>query len=267
MADYRLIVQMKGPSTGDRDVRLDDFLDFLFDLRTVLHATDRAIAHSDEPTTYYSVRDLSHSSPATVVLRAEKREIDLDLRDRVLTTFVGGVNEILSGAVPRGFGAGLLLDYQQLAKHLNGRLREASFEHRSVKAKVSASFGEKIAQIVGPDRREHGAVSGMLDIINVHQPRPFFWLYPAGGQERIRCFFTQELVAKVGQAIRRHVTVTGMLRFKAKMLQPHAVNARELEVHDADVDLPSLRGLRGIAPDAANGESSDVFVRRLRNAW
>jgi hypothetical protein len=266
MADYRLVVQMKGPATGDGDVRLDDFLEFLFDLQSVLHATDRVVAHSDAPTSYYSVRDLRHSSPATVVLQAEKRELDIDLRERVLTTFLQGINEILAGQMPRGFGAGLLLNYQDLAKHLNGRLREASFTHRKLKAKVSASFRDRIEQIVGPDRREHGSVSGMLDIVNAHQSRPFFWLYPAGG-ERIKCFFTSALVPKVGSAIQRYVTVTGTLRFKARMLQPYAVNATDMDIHEADNDLPSLRSLRGIAPDATDSDSADDYVRRLRDAW
>jgi len=266
--DVRLVVQMKGPAGPDDDVRLEDFLRFLFDLLSTLHATDRAVAHTDQPTMDYQVRDLRHSSPATVILAARVREPEIDLRDRVLSSFVGGVNRILAGDTPEGFGPHLLLSYRGLARHLNGKnLREASFKHRRLKAKVSTSFQQKIEQIVGRDRRERGAVSGKLDIVNAHQARPFFWLYPAGAPERIKCFFPPNLTSKVGEAIRRHVTVTGLLRFKAAMFQPYAVNVADIDIHEQDVDLPSLRDLRGIAAGAPLDEPAEDFVRRLRDAW
>ena len=256
---------MKGAKS--HDLKLDDFLDFLFDLRTVLRATDRTIALSDTPTTDYTVSDLSHSSPATIELRAETKEPGVDFRDRVLKTFIGGVKNILSGEMPRGFSTTLLIEYQDLARHLNGRLREALFVHGELRASVSSSFRGKIEEIVGPDQREHGEVSGFIEIINAHQRRPFFLLYPLGSRDRIKCFFNPQMMSAVGQAIKRHVTASGMLHFRANMLQPHEVSVRSLDVHERDADLPGLGDLRGIAPDATGDVQSEEFIRRLRDAW
>ena len=266
---YRLTVRMKGPVTARGDVRFEDFLKFLFDLLATLHATDRAVARSDEPTMDYRVRDLQHNSPATIVLEARPRERKIDLRKRVLQTFVSGVNGVLKGGMPIGFKPGLLLDFQDLAKHLNGRrLREASFEHATITAKVTTAFKEQIEQIVGPDRHEHGTVSGKLDIVNAHQAQRFFWLYPAGSTERIRCYFPPTLMGRVGEAIERHITVSGRLRFKATMLQPYAVSVSDIDIHERDDDLPSLRNLRGLTKDATPApELSEQFVRRQRDAW
>lgn len=263
MADYRLTVQLK-TSPGE-DVRLDDFLNFLFVLQKVLNATDRTVSHSDEPTTYYRVADLSHSSPATVILRAQKREADLDMRTAVLTTFVGGMSTILAGSVPSGWGTSLLLDFREMGDYVNGHIRAVHFAHAKKEVLVSATFNEKIEAIVGPDRREQGTVSGMVDIVHAHR-RPFFWLYPQTGQERIKCYFPQHLLAKVGGAIRRFVTVEGTLRFKAGMLKPYAVTVRDIDPHERDVDLPSLASLRGIA-SGDYSESSEDLVRRLRDGW
>jgi len=266
MADFRLFVQMKGPAVDGGDVRLDDFIEFLRDLQTVLNATDRAVAFSEEPTVYYKISDLTHSSPATIELGARKRHADIDVRSKVLSTFVGGVADILHGRHPVGFGASLLLEYRDLGKNLNGRIREAAFTHGNTEARVSHTFREKIESIVGPDRSEHGEVSGMLDAIYAHRGRSYFWLYPPGA-ERIRCFFKQEQVSKVGSGLRQHVTVSGLLRFKASMLRPYAVNVTDIDVHEQDDSLPSLTNLRGIAPNATGGVMSEDFVRRLRDAW
>ena len=265
MADNRLVVTMKGPTAARGDVRLDDFLQFLLDLRSALNETDRAVSRSDEPTAFYTVTDLRRNSPAMVVLRAQTRDPDIDLRGRVLTKFVGGIAQIMAGKSPSGLTAQLLLDYQDLARHLRSGLREASFKHGKVEAKVSSDFGDRLDALVGPDRSEHGEMSGMLDIVNV-RARPFFWLFPLG-RERVRCYFPARLLEQVGAAIKHHVTVSGDMRFRGHILQPFSINVEHVDVHEADADLPSLMALRGIAPNATNGERSEEFVRRLRDGW
>src|SRR2546428_8923768 len=125
MADYRLVLQMKGPQTGAA-VRADDFVLFLRDVLVALAATERHISKSDRQQIHYTIADLKHDSPATVVYAAHSAEHATDYRAPVLNTFIGGLASIVKGTAPPGFDTDLLLDYEPLAKHLDATMPEAT---------------------------------------------------------------------------------------------------------------------------------------------
>ena len=123
-----------------------------------------------------------------------------------------------------------MLEYGELARRFNvdeGPIREAIVAYDSRAVGLSADLARQIERIVGPDYREYGSVSGMLDAVNLHGKRRYFDLYPIVGLRKVQCFFTPSLQGEIGEAIKReerYVTVEGRVRFKAQSFHPHAVD-------------------------------------------
>ena len=281
MADPCLTVQMEGQPEDDAEVRFDSFVNFLAEVRHVLAETERHLSQAD-PFTYYTIAGLSAEHRATVTVRARRppKAVELqrpDIREPVLTSVVGGYRAITEGRTPEGFDLDLMLEFAQLAKHFPSEKRpergigHAILSHGDATVGLSPELRMQVGRVLGPDIREHGEVSGMLDAVHLRGKR-YFMLYPISGyQKKIRCFFPPELQGAVGDAVKRthqrYVTVSGVLRYKASSFQPYAVNAHDVRVHPLDETLPSLRDLRGIAPSATGNMRSEDFVRRLRDGW
>ncbi|HVA47032.1 MAG TPA: hypothetical protein VNH11_11755 [Pirellulales bacterium] len=80
-----------------------------------------------------------------------------------------------------------------------------------------------------------------------------------------RVFFPRACCRRFAGAIKRNVTVRGPVYYFADQPFPKLVYVRELEIHPCDDELPSLGGLRGLAPGSTGDLSAVDFVRSLRH--
>jgi hypothetical protein len=135
------------------------------------------------------------------------------------------------------------------------------------RVQLDRSYAVKLAKILGPDQLEPGSISGVLEKVNVHNEARFD-IFPMTGPTKIRCNFRRnrtQLLKKVGEALGRKVTVYGRLRYKQWSLHPHSVDVEDLVPHPSDADLPRLRDLYGMAPDATGKMTAEDFIASLRH--
>jgi hypothetical protein len=112
-----------------------------------------------------------------------------------------------------------------------------------------------------------GAVEGRLEQINIHEGANNFHIFPEVGPRKLTCHFPTRLYDDAVSAVGKRVEVTGTLRYRLGANFPHQIAVTQIEAYPPETDLPDWDDLRGRAPDAINGLSSEAFVRELRSAW
>lgn len=256
--ERQLTIMVEG--SGGSDVRLDDFTGQLEDLRSALVATARSIG-SHLGKAHYVVVGLSHDSPATVVIEPAG-----DIAADAISATLANLERLQSGDTA-GMDWELLEDYVPLTRRVGSRIAAVRLEHAGQSMVVSPELRSTIESVLSWGYSELGSLRGVLQAVNVHSEPAQFRIYPFAGPRWVTCSFGGELLDDVRQGLQRHVEVYGELKYRAGARHPHAIVVSRLEILAADGDLPSLSSLKGIAPNAADGESPDDYVRRLRDEW
>jgi hypothetical protein len=107
----------------------------------------------------------------------------------------------------------------------------------------------------------------MLDQINVHLGANTFHIYPEVGARKVTCHFPSKLFDDAVSAVGRRVEISGTLHYRAGASFPHQISVTSIEAFPPEYELPDWDDLRGRAPNATGGLSSEAFVRELRNEW
>jgi hypothetical protein len=266
----RLTIQFVGSDSDREDVRLNDLIDQLKNVKKALRETEIALTGRNEPTLDYKIVDLRHSSPSTIVFEPvpmdERMAPPADLEKNVVSSFTGELRLIkrekkllIEPSLPR------LEAYQDIGKRENVRSRIEKvkiWSGRNV-VTIDAAFQKNLANIVGPDEFAEGAISGMLEAVNFHNANKFT-LYPSIGPTKVYGTFDPSLRPEIKQAIGSFVTVAGNLRYKAWSPYPHGIIAELVDIHEPDSDLPTLTALRGAFAGSTGELNSAEFVDQLR---
>ena len=265
MDKNRIRFTIVGAGDDGDDLRVDDFVKQMTAFKKALVETDRLVSGSK--TMDYRIVELSHSSPITVVLETETTS-EIDLGESVLETFYTGVTAIRQGKrLPADFDYAALMAYKQITMLMPRTVAEVTIARNGTEVLVAEDFGQSIDQIIGPDEYEMGTVTGMLHHINLHGNQNIFTVYPTSNQPPLRCTFSKHLRVDAVKAVDQYVEVYGQLKYKRMSEHPYEMYVHSIEVYPPEEELPSLRDLRGIAPDATGGKSSERFIRDLRNEW
>lgn len=110
-----------------------------------------------------------------------------------------------------------------------------------------------------------GSVSGMVEQLDVHGKHTFVLYPPVPGIE-ITCRFHKKDFEKVHAAVKKHVTVYGLLTYGLGQSFPVAVRVDAIEQEPDDSELPSLIDMEGMLDGEGIGESNSV-IRSLRDEW
>jgi hypothetical protein len=132
---------------------------------------------------------------------------------------------------------------------------------------ISAEFKKRIHDIPVPDDAEAGEISGMMEMVNLHNKENQFRLYPIIGLNQITCEFGDALFSTVRAGLGKYVTVSGTMFYKYGEKFPYRIEVTEIEIPADESELPSFGNLRGIAPEITAGVSSELFVRQVRDEW
>jgi hypothetical protein len=267
----RLTIELVGSSADKRDVRLDDFIAQLQTVKKALRETEIAVSGNDEPALDYRVVDLRHSSPSTVVLEpiSLNGALPPELIADVLKTFTAELRLIKrEGRLLTEPDLARLQAYQDLGVKTNNRIETVKIRSGRTVVTIDEKFKRKLASIVGPDEFVHGTISGMLEAVNFHNTNRFV-VFPVLGPKRVVGQFPMNLRPKIKEAIGNYVTVFGKLRYKAWSDYPHGVIAEDVDIHEAESDLPTLTKLRGaftgeLGPPHTHMNSAE-FIDKLRD--
>jgi hypothetical protein len=266
----RITIQIVGDEMDRKDVRLDDFIDQLKDVKKALFENELAITGKDSPTIEYKVVDLRHSSPATVVLEPvligpQTTRMDPQFVRQVVGGFATELRSIKkNGELVRDPDLARLLAYQKIGVQENNRISKVKIGVGGRTVTIDDVFKRKLEAIVGPDEFAEGTIDGMLEAVNFHNANKFY-LYPLIGPKRVTGTFRERLRPKIKEAIGSLVTIQGRLRYKAWSQYPHGVMAEVVDIHEPDSALPTLTELRGAFAGSIGNLNSVEFVDQLRN--
>jgi len=266
----RVTIRLVGAAEEGGDLRIGALLKKFDALKGALRATDRVISQGD-PMFDFRVVNLSHSSPSTMELDPVPLEMEAVLDStRLVDTFFSvleGVQE--SGQIPDGFGYNDLQKFKKLEPEAKA-VPEVVISRNGYDLPLAQDWSKRVEAALGPDQYAVGSVTGMFEQLNVHGKNHSFTIYPTFGEPSLRCQFDKsdkELRDDIMGAVDHYVKVFGTLHYKAGSWHPHAIDATRIERFPPESQLPTLDDLFGIAPDATGNESTEDFVRRIRNGW
>jgi hypothetical protein len=266
-SDKRIVITLHGSPNDSGHLRLSEFIKELESIRAALKQTERLVTGAEESSVYYKVVDLSHNSPATITLEPSPLRplIDPNTISGTVDTFFSNLRQIVEqNQTPKGTDLMALEAYRDIGAMLEKHISQITISGIDAEVQINTSYNSKIVDIIGPDETIQGSISGRLEWINIHNVGRFH-IYPIVGPKKIVCNFPETLKSKVKSAIDQEVEVHGELRYKRMEKYPYAVTVSDLFVLPDEAELPKLAELRGVAPDATDGQPPQDFVEFMRN--
>jgi len=270
MANQTLGIQLKSTLNEEEDLLFTNFLEQLTAINGALTKVDNHLTKTEKVSVRYRVVDLSHASPATVVLQAEPIiSSGIDNSAAVINEFCNGMKHLITGTgtVLHDYSVVLLQAFQKIGTKLRnhtGLHLIYQNEHLEVTGKLAAA----VEELLGEDEIMEESMNGMLEMLNLHGKRKRFRIYPQVGPQKVNCYFPRRLEEQAILGMNRYVNVEGKFKYKRRFPYPYEVQVTGLEIYPDQETLPSLKELCGIAPNATGGLSAEEFVRRIRdNEW
>jgi hypothetical protein len=266
-----ITIKVEGFDSENGHVRADEFVDELARLLTVLNGIDRLVGNTNQPTLYYRIVGVKHSSPLSVTLEpVVKRSVQKPGKDFVASRhhrFFSELNAIRQEKrVSPDMDEQLLENLLDLTGGENQTFKSVTIQNGRSKIKLDKTFEQNLKKMLGEYDASYGGVEGKLDTANIHGYSRRFWIYPTVGSAKIRCDFLPGTSAQIKSALGSYVRVEGIKHFRPQSPYPFRVSVRELTVID-DEKRVSLKDLGGIARGSTQQLSSVEFVRKIRNEW
>lgn len=263
---HRFEITFEGDIGQSQDVTLPAFYQQLQKVHRLLTKIELKYSKGASATRYMVV-DLSHSSPATVVIEAQPLPKRPDFSIPVMQGFNAALHAAYTGRNLDGMDDDILEDLRDIAKPVGKQIQSFIIST----SKESYEFSEKVtkqieAELAASDF-ELGTAEGVLEQINIHGDQKYFHIYSDAGCKKLKCRFPAHLVDEATAAIGRKVSVFGLLKYRAKAMLPFEINVQEIEIFPPDSELPDFDDLRGKAPDIMGGKTSEEFIVELRNDW
>lgn len=262
----RITLVIEGLPEDDGEVRLGAFIAQLQGLIATIGKLDRE-ANNGKPASYYTIAELSYNSPARVVIDPQPLPKQPYVGPIVIESLNRIANAIQSGADLTGIDADLLEDIRGLANPVGKTVKTATLLFDGHRLDLTEKVGLQLETALAVDEEFSGSIEGMLEQINIHHGANTFHIYPSVGPKKVTCHFPPKLYDDAVSAVGRRVEVSGSLRYRANAKFPHQVGVTSIEAFPVEDDLPMWDDIRGRAPDATGGLSSEDFVRELRDAW
>ena len=245
MAKRLIKIQLQGTPEDDYHVTLSVLIKKLESVRAALKQTEEMVTGNEKSFIEYKVIDLSHNSPATLVLEAISQPKRQAMANTTVTKFISNLNQILSkGKISNKVDSQTLEAYKNLASYEDG-ITEFKITSDKLSIDIDNLFKDKVDSIIGEDELEKGSISGQLEWLNLHNNNTFH-IYPTVGAKKISCSFRNSLKLLVISAVDRHVRAFGELQYKRRDKFPYAMRVDEIEILPFDKDLPTLASLKGI---------------------
>ena len=271
MITNRFKITLKGDE-ADESLRLSDLIAQLDSIKKVLNELDKRVSGKPAASLYYRVVGLSMNSPAMIeieaVLKATKASATV-VKSRhasvVINRLKRDIKDVNKGKRPPDADIELLETYKSLSHPQKSHITQFRFESNSTAVDVPRSFEEKVDAILGLDHKERGSLVGSLEVIDIHNQRNIFRVFPTLGPSSIRCKFPAALLSKAVDGIGHFVRISGDLHFKSSEKFPHFMTVTKIEKLPEKPSDVSLSALRGMAKGAFGNLAAADYVDKLRN--
>jgi len=267
MSTERITLVIDGLQGPGQHVRVNDFLREIQFLLNTLKETEKEIHPFKQSSLDYDIVELRTDSPATVILETRPLDQSYDPSEEVVSKFLSIIYQVsMEKMLRERISYHILQNLASMATPLGNTLTQVTISAKGQKFDLKKDFKKIIEQSLVSEETYPGAMRGMLEAINLHQDANVFRIYPDVGPSKVTCRFTKELEEKAIQSIGHFVEVRGVLKYKVNAPYPHEISVDSIETFPNESELPSLRELLGVAPDATGNLLSEEFVRKLRDA-
>ena len=217
----------------------------------------------------FHVVGLSHASPATMECVAIGQ-------DSATFAAFNSVRENLNAVEgeTRHLSHPVLAVLEKLAKFTPekiARMKIATVGDSNEKPRICQlddQFRDKLVHARSEEYCEVSTIDGVLEEINIHSKPHAFKIYAwAPAVAAVKCNFSPEILSQVRNALGAWVSVSGDCHNRPDATMPYKIDVHEIEVLPPANELPSMSDLLGIAPGATGDNTSEQFVRKLREQW
>jgi hypothetical protein len=262
----RITLIVEGLSEDEGRVRFNAFMNQLQSLSAVLNRLDREV-NAGRPASYFRIAELSYASPIRVVLEPQPLPHHPYVGRQLLENLNRVADALANGGDIAPIDADLLEEFEKLAKPVGKRIKTAALLFNDRELVLDQKVAKRIDDALAVTDECEGSVEGMLEQINLHQGANIFHVYPEIWPKKVTCRFPYRLYDDAVSAVGRRVEVFGTLRYRSGSDFPHQIAVSQIETFPPEHELPDWDDLRGRAPDALGGLSSEAFVRELRDGW
>lgn len=270
--ENRIVLRLEGLEQNDYHLELSVFVEEAKHFLGVLRASAE---DSGESGAVFHVVGLSHSSPATVECiqknqQPQSAEVPADLATKMVMKNLNLVQndkaDLLSSASSSAIEK--LTEYSsQKTTRAEIQIINGKSENKQV-FKLDDHFRNILMKAKSAEERDISTVDGKLEQVNIHDSANTFKIYRSlPNAPSVACKFPPDLLENVRNALGKYVSVRGECFYHSDVSFPYKINVRKMEVLPPSDELPSLSDLYGIAPDATGNESSEQFVRKMRDGW
>jgi hypothetical protein len=269
MATARISITLKGAPKDKGKVRLDVLVAKLIAIQRALCAIEGSTPNGESHGgIYLRIQKIKYSSPLTMTIDVTTVERDGKYSQSLVRTLKSDLISLSKGSDEAVRTPYERLDaYRELAEAGSQKAEAASIKTGRNIIRIDEPFRDMIDKILGDVtavEKEHGSVTGKLDVINLHGKKQFY-IYPTLGATRLKCIFREDLRPKVKAALDQRVNVTGVLHYRKHDNYPFEVEVANIDVLPDDSTLPTFQSLRGIAPNITEGLTAAEYIRKLRD--
>lgn len=266
MKEDRITLVIEGLPEDAGRVRFNTFVSQVQRLSGALAKLDRDAAPGKQHT-YFEIVELSYASPIRVSLEPQPVAKHPYMGAVVLESLRQLTSALENGHDLSQVDAELLEDIRGLAKPVGKSVKSVALVFDGKTLDLTPGVAAKVETALAVDEECDGALDGMLEQINVHLGANTFHIYPAIGPRKVSCTFPAALYEDAVAGVGKRVEVSGVLRYRANTPFPHQIVVRGIDIFPPEDQLPDWEDLRGRAPNATGGLTSEAFVRELRDAW
>jgi hypothetical protein len=264
--DDRITLIIEGLPEDEGQVRLAAFMSQLQNLSAAMSRLDRD-ANNGKAASYFRIAELSYSSPVRIVIEPQPLPKAAYAGHLVIESLGRVVEALENGRDLTQVDADILEDFRGLVRPVGKTVKNATLIFNDHRLDLTERVGIKIDEALAVDEECDGSLEGMLDQINVHLGANTFHIYPEIGARKVTCHFPSRLFDDAVSAVGRRVEIFGALHYRAGATFPHQIAVTSIDAFPPDHELPDWEDLRGRAPNATGGISSEAFVRELRDEW
>jgi hypothetical protein len=262
----RIELVMEGLPEDEGRLRLNTFMSQLQKFGAALAKLDRE-TNEGKSANIFQIAELSYSSPIRVVLEPKPIAPYRTTGHFVIARLKHVTDMIVAGGDLSGLDADLLEDIKSLATPVGKSVKTATLVFNGSAVDLTPRIAHQLEIALSVEDECDGSLEGDLDQINIHEGANVFHIYPQVGPSRVTCHFPVKLFDDAIAAVGRRIEVFGTLRYRARAPFPHQIAVNDLEIIERESDLPDWEDLRGRAPGATGEQSSEAFIRELRDAW
>jgi len=266
LPEHSICITMEGSDAEGGHVRAGDFARTVERVIRMLSRLDHRTATGGRKNSFYlRVVDLSHHSPARIVMEQVLIDPKTDRRKEVAERFFEAMQAIEAEEPVPPMDYSFLDTAIELLAPVGKTMKNLSVSANGTQQLVGPSFRECLAKKLKPEETSYGSIRGMLEYVNIHGKRPVFKIYPDVGPDQLSCRFDPSMLTEAREGLGKFVEVRGDLRYKVVAQYPYAIDVKEIEVMPG-FGAPDWIGARGMFPDLTGELTTEQYIASARGS-